>query len=89
MIRDDDFYEMIRAGKIAWVLFQLKIQLKKGILRIRVWVWFVPKYPRGLVKINLSTLLDIDMKVMFFLSPLCGKLPQVNAYVKYFDKNSK
>ena len=24
-----------------------------------------------------------------FLSPLCVKLPQMNAYAKYFDKNSK
>ena len=23
--------------------------VKKGIVRMRVWVWFVPKYPRGLV----------------------------------------
>ena len=43
-----------------------------------------------MIKINLNTLLDIDIKVMLFLfHSLCVKLPQMNAYAKYFDKNSK
>ena len=28
-------------------------------------------------------------KSRVFLSPLCIKLPQMNAYVKYFDNNNK
>ena len=43
-----------------------------------------------MIKIHLNTLLDIDIKVMLFLfRSLCVKLPQINAYAKYFDKNSK
>ena len=39
------------------------------------------------IKSHLNTLLDIYINA--FPSPLCIKLPQMNAYAKYFDKNSK
>ena len=43
-----------------------------------------------MIKIHLNTLLNIDIKVMLFhFHSLCMKLPQMNAYAKYFDKNSK
>ena len=39
------------------------------------------------IKSHLNTLLDIYINA--FPSPLCIKLSQMNAYAKYFDKNSK
>ena len=40
-------------------------------------------------KIDLNTLLDAGNKSIAFPSPLCVKLPQMNAYAKFFDENSK
>ena len=42
-----------------------------------------------MVKIHLSTLLDMGMKYMAFPSSLFVKLPQMNAYTKCFDKNNE
>ena len=39
------------------------------------------------IKSHLNTLLDIYINT--FPSPLCIKRPQMKAYAKYFDKNSK
>ena len=39
-------------------------------------------------KIHLNTLLDIDI-VNAFPALLCLKLPQINEYCKYLDKNNK
>ena len=41
-----------------------------------------------ILKTHLNTLLDTGI-MQCFLSPLCVKLPQMNAHVKYFDKNNK
>ena len=49
----------------------------------------VLSHKNQIVKIHLNTLLDPDIKVMILPSPLCVKLPQMNTYAKYFDKNNK
>ena len=42
------------------------------------------------INVRINTLLDIHIqKSTAFPSPLCTKFSQMNAYVKYFDKNSK